>query len=70
MSSVKQLSNDIQAKAVNLGVSRWDDILYPNYALDGTPLELMYGTNVPILREIAAKYDPEGIMRLTGGFHF
>ncbi|KAL5512398.1 hypothetical protein ACEPAG_3390 [Sanghuangporus baumii] len=47
-----------------------DDILYPNYALDGTPLELMYGSNVQTLREISAKYDPDGIMKLTGGPHF
>ncbi|KAL5522235.1 hypothetical protein ACEPAF_2092 [Sanghuangporus sanghuang] len=70
VSSVKELSNLIQAEAVSLGVSRWDDILYPNYALDGAPLELMYGSNVQTLREIAAKYDPDGIMKLTGGPHF
>ncbi|OCB92283.1 FAD-binding domain-containing protein [Sanghuangporus baumii] len=70
VSSVKELSNLIQAEAVSLGVSRWDDILYPNYALDGTSLELMYGSNVQTLREIAAKYDPDGIMKLTGGPHF
>ncbi|KAL5500908.1 hypothetical protein ACEPAH_9295 [Sanghuangporus vaninii] len=70
VSSVKELSNLIQAEAVSLGVSRWDDILYPNYALDGTPLELMYGSNVQTLREITAKYDPDGIMKLAGGPHF
>ncbi|KAL5480274.1 hypothetical protein ACEPAI_1544 [Sanghuangporus weigelae] len=70
VSSVKELSNLIQAEAVSLGVSQWDDILYPNYALDGTPLKLMYGSNVQTLREIAAKYDPDGIMKLTGGPHF
>ncbi|KAL5512400.1 hypothetical protein ACEPAG_3392 [Sanghuangporus baumii] len=68
--SLKEFSNIIQTEAVAVGVSRWDDILYPNYALDGTPLELMYGSNVEILREIAAKYDPDRIMRLTGGPRF
>ncbi|KAL5512399.1 hypothetical protein ACEPAG_3391 [Sanghuangporus baumii] len=70
VSSLKEFSNIIQTEAVAVGVSRWDDILYPNYALDGTPLELMYGSNVEILHEIAAKYDPDGIMRLTGGPRF
>ena len=45
-----------------------DDILYPNYALPDTPLELMYGDNVPRLRELAAKFDPGKVMSLTGGF--
>ncbi|KAL5500909.1 hypothetical protein ACEPAH_9296 [Sanghuangporus vaninii] len=70
VSSVKEFSSIIQTEAVAEGVSRWDDILYPNYAIDGTPLELMYGSNVETLREIAAKYDPDRIMRLTGGPRF
>ncbi|KAL5500910.1 hypothetical protein ACEPAH_9297 [Sanghuangporus vaninii] len=70
ISSLKEFSSIIQTEAVAEGVSRWDDILYPNYALDGTPLELMYGSNVEMLREIAAKYDPDRIMRLTGGPRF
>lgn len=52
------------------GLSAWDDILYPNYALADSPLELVYGENVPRLRKIAAKYDPYKVMTLTGGFKF
>ncbi|KAL5476649.1 hypothetical protein ACEPAI_2835 [Sanghuangporus weigelae] len=70
ISSMKEFSLNIQVEAVAEGVSRWDDILYPNYALDGTPLELMYGSNVEKLQKVAAKYDPRGIMKLTGGPHF
>ncbi|KAL5514287.1 hypothetical protein ACEPAG_2375 [Sanghuangporus baumii] len=65
---VRNLATLIQAKAVEEGQSLWDDILYDNYALTDSPLELIYGENVPKLREIAAKYDPEKIMTLTGGF--
>lgn len=67
---LRNLTRTIQARAVELGISRWDDILYPNYALVDTPLELVYGNNVPRLREIANKYDPERVMTLTGNFKF
>ena len=70
MEEVKNLTRIIQAKAVELGISRFDDVLYPNYALVDTPLELLYGENVPHLKEIAAKFDPERVMSLTGGFRF
>ncbi|KAL5498616.1 hypothetical protein ACEPAH_1971 [Sanghuangporus vaninii] len=70
VSELRNFAHLVQAKAVEEGVSRWDDILYPNYALVNTPLELMYGEMVPRLREIAAKYDPERVTTLTGGFHF
>ncbi|OCB87794.1 FAD-binding domain-containing protein [Sanghuangporus baumii] len=70
VSELRNFTHLIQAKAVEEGVSRWDDILYPNYALVDTPLELVYGGNVPRLRRMAAKYDPERLMTLTGGFRF
>ncbi|KAI0260002.1 FAD-binding domain-containing protein [Gloeopeniophorella convolvens] len=43
---------------------------YVNYALIGTPLEWMYGQNLPRLRELRQKYDPDDIMRLAGGWKF
>lgn len=67
---IKRLTSAVQSKAVSLNLSRWDDILYPNYALSDTPLELMYGENLPRLRKIASKYDPGRVMSLTGGFRF
>ncbi|KAI9456081.1 FAD-binding domain-containing protein [Russula earlei] len=42
---------------------------YVNYALFGTPLELMYGSeHLKRLAEIKQKYDPGDIMGLTGGW--
>lgn len=71
MKELKQLTKSIQARAVTEGESRWDDVLYPNYALIDTPLELLYGSNVQRLRTLAERYDPTGLMSgLTGGFHF
>ncbi|KAH9037371.1 FAD-binding domain-containing protein [Lactarius deliciosus] len=43
---------------------------YVNYAISGTPLEKIYGGNLQRLREIRAKYDPEDIMGLAGGWKF
>lgn len=65
---LKEFADKIQAKAVSEGVSAYDDIKYPNYALYDTPLKLLYGDNVPRLKEIAARFDPDRVMTLTGGF--
>lgn len=43
---------------------------YVNYAITGTPLKKIYGANVPRLREIRRKYDPEDVMHLAGGWKF
>ena len=45
-------------------------ILYPNYALDNTPLSKMYGDNVQRLMNIRKSWDPNNVMYLTGGFKF
>jgi len=48
-----------------------DDMpMYNNYAAHDTPLENIYGDNLPVLREIAKKYDPKRVMTLAGGFKF
>jgi len=65
-----KMSNAIQAFAVSQGESRWDDIHYPNYALGDTPVNLLFGSNVPRLRQIQRDVDPNRVMRLTGGFKF
>lgn len=42
---------------------------YPNYALDTYTGSQLYGpTNAVRLRTIQSKYDPDGVMSLTGGF--
>jgi len=44
--------------------------VYVNYALFDTPLEDIWGQNVPRLRKIRADIDPEDVMGLAGGFKF
>jgi hypothetical protein len=43
---------------------------YPNYALGIDSLESLYGPNVLLLKEVAARYDPGKVMTRTGGFIF
>lgn len=44
--------------------------VYPNYALAGTPLKDMFGDNLPALRALKARVDPDNVMGLTGGWKF
>lgn len=44
--------------------------LYGNYADANTPLCDIYGENLPSLRALKAKFDPENVMGLAGGFKF
>jgi len=47
-----------------------EGILYPNYAAFDTPPSLLFGPNLPRLRSIQNKYDPQGVTNLTSGFKF
>ena len=42
--------------------------LYPNYAMQDVPLERIYGANLPRLKALKARVDPNNVMRLAGGF--
>ncbi|KAF9244085.1 FAD-binding domain-containing protein [Melanogaster broomeanus] len=44
--------------------------LYGNYAMVGTPVEDIYGDNLPRLRKLREEVDPKNIMRLAGGWKF
>ncbi|KAJ7593193.1 FAD-binding domain-containing protein [Mycena floridula] len=68
--TLRKLSDKIQAFAIQEGQSMATDLHYPNYALDDTPLNLLYGNNVHRLKQIKQHVDPKNIMGLTGGFQF
>jgi hypothetical protein len=67
---LRESAETIRNVALADGQNVSDAAVYVNYALFGTPLEDMYGGNVPRLREIKAKIDPERVMDLAGGFKF
>lgn len=64
----------LAASLVEAGIQDGQDLKnaapYLNYALFGTPLELMYGEHLERLRDIKKKYDPEDVMGLAGGWKF
>ncbi|KZT71943.1 FAD-binding domain-containing protein [Daedalea quercina L-15889] len=41
---------------------------YPNYALYGTSLSLIYGTALPEMEAVKETYDPQNVMGLAGGW--
>ena len=55
-------------EAQDVGGSK--QILYPNYALDDTPLRNLYGKNVARLQNIRKEWDPNNVMYCSGGFKF
>ena len=65
---LKAFTAAVRDKAIKLGVSKPSDPLYANYAHADTDVERIYGENLPRLREIAARYDPDRVMTLTDGF--
>lgn len=65
-SSAKALMDLAQSE----GQSLQNVPLYPNYAIYGTPLENIYGSNLPKLRSLQSKVDPQNVMALAGGWKF
>ena len=68
--AILQSTNMIRSAAIAEGQNIVDVALYGNYALFGTPVEALYGANLPRLKSIRSKVDPNNIMALAGGFRF
>ncbi|KAN0139410.1 FAD-binding domain containing protein [Lactarius tabidus] len=66
--ALRNLSDTVTAAAVADGQNLTDAAVYPNYALFDTPLEDIYGANIPRLQAIQNAVDPENVMGLAGGF--
>jgi hypothetical protein len=65
-SAMRSATANIRSKAAKLGLT--PTVAYPNYAAWWTPLEDLYGANLPVLKELKKKYDPKNIMGLAGGW--
>ncbi len=66
--AILQSTNRIRSAALAEGQNIADVALYGNYALFGTPVEALYGANLPRLKSIQSKVDPNNVMALAGGF--
>ena len=61
-------TNAIRAAADAEGQDIGDAFQYSNYALEEVTAEQLFGANVPRLRAIQSAVDPDGIMKLAGGY--
>ena len=68
--ALRKVSDAVRAVALADGQNLSHAVVYPNNALPNTPLEDIYGGNVPRLCKIRAEVDHEGVMGLAGGFKF
>jgi len=66
--ALRQSTAAVRAAALADGQDVADAAIYGNGALFGTPVEDIYGANVPRLREIRKRVDPMDVMSLAGGF--
>ncbi|KAH9054943.1 FAD-binding domain-containing protein [Lactarius vividus] len=65
---LRSFSDTVTAAAVADGQNVSHAAVYPNYALFDTPLEEIYGENLPRLHRIKKVVDPKDVMGLSGGF--
>ncbi|KAG6908410.1 hypothetical protein DXG01_004771 [Tephrocybe rancida] len=68
--AARQSAAQIKAVAIAEGQDISGRAIYPNYAIYDTPLEGLYGDNVPALQQLKASVDPTNVMNLAGGFKF
>ncbi|EGO04139.1 hypothetical protein SERLA73DRAFT_119696 [Serpula lacrymans var. lacrymans S7.3] len=68
--AIRQTASTLRNKAVSLGQDVADAAPYSNYAIYDTPLESLYGDNLPLLQRLKAEVDPQNVMGLAGGFKF
>ncbi|KAH9033411.1 FAD-binding domain-containing protein [Lactarius pseudohatsudake] len=66
--AMRSLSDTVTAAADADGQNVSHAAVYPNYALFDTPLEDIYGANLPRLHAIKKAVDPKNVMGLAGGF--
>jgi FAD/FMN-containing dehydrogenase len=68
--TIVQSQQTLQATAVAEGQDLSNASVYGNYAVAGTPLEEIYGENLPRLQALKREVDPTNVMGLAGGWKF
>jgi hypothetical protein len=67
--AAKQAMARVRATATAVGQDLSEEVVYPNYALAGEPVESFYGkANVKKLKLLTEVYDPLKVMDLAGGW--
>lgn len=68
LDTIQDALDEIYKVAKAEGVTRGDAPVYLNTSLETTSVEQIYQGNLEHLEAIRAKYDPDDVMSLTGGF--
>jgi len=68
VSAVKQANAAIEAAVRADHQDNAGLVQYPNHAIGDVPASEIFGPNLPRLEALVKLYDPEGIMKRTGGF--
>ena len=66
--AIRQSERQLTQVAISDSAEVANAPVYGNYAVFGAPVERLYGPNLPRLKAIKAKYDPENVMGLAGGW--
>lgn len=69
-SALEQSAANILAAAQAEGQDVGSAALYGNYAISSTSTSDIYGDNLSRLSSLRAQYDPDGVMKLAGGWKF
>ncbi|KAF5356904.1 hypothetical protein D9756_006848 [Leucocoprinus leucothites] len=68
--TIKQSADRLRSLAAAEGQDLSNAALYPNYAIFDTPMQQLYGNNLPTLQALKKLHDPDNVMELTGGWKF
>lgn len=68
--ALKETEAILRTQAESQGDNLSNCPYYPNYSLFDTSLQKIYLGNLPKLKELKKKIDPNNVMGLTGGFKF
>jgi hypothetical protein len=66
--AIRESERVLTNTAIQLGQPIQNAASYSNYAESSTPLQDIYGSNLPALKALKAQYDPADVMGLAGGF--